>query len=321
VHRIQLENREPLAPAIPLSTPWVLFIDPSSYCNFKCKFCMNDKIKDKKTMDFNLYKKIIDDLQEFPQKIKVLRLYCCGEPLMNVYFTDMVKYAKKSDKVLKVDTTTNGFILNSVYNCDLIASGIDRINISINGMTSAQYRDFTGRNVNFSKLVSNIEHLYSIKKDTIIFVKINGDYLSEADKNLFMKTFSPISDGCNIEHTISCWYDTEVENIDPDVGVYGQPRESVLVCPYPQYSMTIQSDGQASVCFLDWDKRMIIGDARYQSVKNIWNGERMKAFQKDMLRGRRSEHIICSQCDQLSGGMPENLDSQVEEILKRLGNG
>jgi MoaA/NifB/PqqE/SkfB family radical SAM enzyme len=316
MHRIQLENREPLAPAIPLSTPWVLFVDPSSYCNFKCKFCMNDKIKDKRAMDFNLYKKIIDDLQEFQNPVKTIRLYGFGEPLMNVYFTDMVRYAKKSDKVLKVDTTTNAFILNPVYNCDLIASGIDRINISINGMTSAQYRDFTGRDVNFSKLVSNIEHLYSIKKDTIIFIKINGDYLSEADRNLFLKTFSPISDGCSIEHVMGCWYDTEVENINPDVGVYGQPLDNIKVCPYIFYSYTAHADGQVSVCFLDWDKRMIIGDARHQSMKKIWDSDAFKKFRVDMLRGETNN--ICSGCDQLKRGMPVNLDAQAEEILKRI---
>jgi len=114
MHRIQLEKRTDLASEIPLEAPYVIFIDPSSHCNFKCKFCMNDKIKNKSMMDFKLYKKIIDDLQEFQNPVKTIRLYGYGEPLMNVNFTDMVEYAKKSNKVLEVDTTTNGFILNPI---------------------------------------------------------------------------------------------------------------------------------------------------------------------------------------------------------------
>jgi len=197
----------------------------------------------------------------------------------------------------------------------LIASGIDRINISINGMTSAQYRDFTGRDINFSKIVRNIEHLYSIRKDTIIFVKINGDYLPESDKNLFRRTFEPISSGCSIEHTMSCWYDTVVENVNQEVGVYGQPLDNVKVCPYIFYSMMVQSSGEVSLCFLDWDKRMTIGDVRNNSIKQIWKGQRLD--QINMLKNIKND--ICCACDQLIRGMPVNLDSQAEEILKRIG--
>ncbi|GAI93186.1 unnamed protein product, partial [marine sediment metagenome] len=37
--RINLENRTRLERVIPLSTPMILFVDPASTCNFKCKFC------------------------------------------------------------------------------------------------------------------------------------------------------------------------------------------------------------------------------------------------------------------------------------------
>lgn len=33
------EKRENLCDVVPLKTPYVLFIDPSNVCNFKCNFC------------------------------------------------------------------------------------------------------------------------------------------------------------------------------------------------------------------------------------------------------------------------------------------
>lgn len=314
--RIQLENRTDLANEIPLEAPYLIFIDPSSACNLKCKFCMNDKIKDHQVMDFNLYRKIIDDLQEFEHPVKTIRLYGFGEPLMNPYFCDMVQYAKASDKVLAVDTTTNGFILNPVCNQELIDSGIDRINISINGMSDNQYKNFTGREVDFNKLVKDIEHLYSIKKKTIIFIKINGDYLSEKEKDLFFKIFTPISDGCSEEHIMSCWYDTEIENINPNVGVYGQPLNNVKICPYIFYAYTIHANGETSVCFLDWNKKMIIGDVRYQSIQEIWNGNKFKEFRINMLCGIKND--ICARCDQLVRGMPVDIDVAAKNILRKI---
>ena len=37
--RINLEGRTPLETVIPLQTPYVVFVDPASACNFNCKFC------------------------------------------------------------------------------------------------------------------------------------------------------------------------------------------------------------------------------------------------------------------------------------------
>jgi len=315
--RIQLENRTDLKSEIPLEAPYSIFIDPSSECNFKCNFCMNSKIKDKSVMEFKTYKKIIDDLQEFENPIKTIRLYGFGEPLLNPNFCKMVEYAKASDKILAVDTTTNASLLSRTLNENLIKSGIDRINISIEGVSKKQYRDFTGKPINFIKLVENIKHLYSIRKKTIIFIKIAGDYLTEKEKKEFYEIFEPISDGCDIEHTINCWYDLEIEK-NNKVGIYGQPLEDIDVCPYIFYSMMIQSDGRVSTCFLDWNKKMTIGSIKNDSVRNVWNNKNLKNFQLMMLQDQRKMHPICSNCDQLKAGMPVDLDPYRKEILKRI---
>lgn len=314
--RIQIENRTDLKSEIPLEAPYTLFIDPSSACNFKCKFCMNDRIKDKQIMNFGLFQSIIDSLSEFKNPIKVIRLYGFGEPLINPKFCDMVQYAKLSDKVVSVDTTTNASLLNTRLNEELIESGIDRINISINGIDSKIYKEFTGADVVFQILCKNINHLYSIRGNTIIFIKINGDYLNDIERKLYTEIFTPISDGCDIEHTMSCWYDMEVEGKNKEMGVYGQPREDVCVCPYIFYSLMIQSSGEVSVCFLDWDKRMVIGDVRDDSIFRIWQSDVLRDFQKNMLRGIKNG--ICSTCDQLRAGMPVNLDVYADEIVKRI---
>ncbi|MCZ9957418.1 hypothetical protein [Brachyspira hyodysenteriae] len=69
-------------------------------------------------------KKIIDDLQQFEGKVKVIRLYKDGEPLLNKHFAEMVEYAKKSDKVNRVDTTTNASLLNKDLSLQIINAGL-----------------------------------------------------------------------------------------------------------------------------------------------------------------------------------------------------
>ena len=101
--RIDLKNRTKLQEVIPLSTPLTLFVDPSDACNFKCKFCptsdrdlMKEVGRPWRTMDFEVFKKICNDMLQFPKKIEVLRLYKDGEPLLNKHFSTMVKFAKEN---------------------------------------------------------------------------------------------------------------------------------------------------------------------------------------------------------------------------------
>lgn len=81
--RIDLHDPVELKEAIPLRTPYVIYIDPCDTCNFRCKFCPSGNLDlMKKTpgrghgpMDMTLYKEIIDSLSEFEDPIRVIRLY------------------------------------------------------------------------------------------------------------------------------------------------------------------------------------------------------------------------------------------------------
>ncbi len=316
--RIQTEKWSDLKSEIPLRTPYCIFIDPSNACNFKCVFCMNQKIKRPTTMRFDVYEKLINDLNEFEDQIKTIRLYGLGEPLINDSFCEMVKLAKTCGKVLNVDTTTNASLLNPKLNQSLVESGIDRINISIEAMNTDSYRKFTRNDkVTFEGIVTNIEHLYKLKTNTIIFIKIISDGLSEQEKDSFYEIFTPISDGCNVEHTMNCWRDFKAD-ANLNVNLYGERRHEVMVCPYVFYSFFIHSDGMASMCFLDWNKKLVIGDAKNESLRKLWNDGLFDHLRSLMLHKMRKTHPICKNCDQLVAGMPVDLDDHTDDILIRM---
>jgi len=143
--RINLEGRTALETVIPLATPFVVFVDPASACNFQCTFCPTghrDLIREtgryQGAMKFEVFTKIIDDLGAFDDKIKVLRMYKDGEPFLNRRLADMIAYAKASGHVDYIDTTTNGTFLSPERLAPVIAAGLDKINISVDGMTAEQ---------------------------------------------------------------------------------------------------------------------------------------------------------------------------------------
>lgn len=327
--RIDLVNRTGLETVIPLSVPFIIFVDPSDACNFRCKFCPTaDRIlmrkigRSLKTMDFKLYKKIIDNICQFEKPIKVLRLYKDGEPLLNPNFADMIRYAKEKKCSERIDTTTNASLLNPKRNLEIIEAGIDRINISIEGISERQYLAFSKYKIDFKELVANISHLYKNRKNCEIIIKINGDTISDTDKKKFYKIFGDIADGVFIEHIMSCWPEFELKGVkvNQKVGIYGQKIKEVMVCPYVFYSLSINSNGLASACFLDWSRKLIIGNIKNESVKDIWNGKKLIEFQKMFLHKKRKEHLICKNCGQMSHGLPDDIDNYANILLERINN-
>jgi radical SAM protein with 4Fe4S-binding SPASM domain len=70
-------------------------------------------------------------------------------------------------------------------------------------------------------------------------------------------------------------------------------------CPYPFYTMVINADGDVLSCCVDWNKKTKIGNAKEQSLKNIWFGDRLKEFQELHLKGMRHLNSSCQNCEVL----------------------
>lgn len=325
--RIELTGRTRLEEVIPLATPFTVFVDPSSACNFKCRFCptgnpalLKRSGRYQGLLDFDLYRKIIDDLRRFPSKLKVLRLYKDGEPLLHPKFAEMVEYGKQSGCAERIDTTTNASLLTPELNLRLIAAGLDRINISIEGLSEEQYRAFSGNRVDFKKCVDTIAHLYAHRKRCEVVIKTVRENLLEGDEERFYAIFGDSADRIFIENMAPCWPEFDYSGVHADfsVGIYGQNVGSVDVCPYVFYSLAVNSDGTVSLCFLDWERKLVIGDARTHSLVDIWNGEVLREFRILMLERRRTSHPVCRNCGQLTNCMPDDIDAYAPELLEKI---
>jgi len=310
--RINLKDRTRLETVIPLSTPYLVFLDPSDKCNFQCRFCPTGsgeakKYKKPMLMDFDLYKKIISDLCEMPEPIKTLRLYSDGEPFLNPKFPEMVKYAEDTNRFGQIDTTTNGSLLTPKTSQEIVDAGLDKIFVSVPEDYDLVY-------------IKGVTFLYNYghkKESCKVYVKIIGDRLNEKRRSQFIQDFSNFSDYIFIEHLAPCWPEFEVRDVNKNVGIYGQSiGKEVNICPYCFYSLKINSDGSVSRCFLDWKHKYVIGDLKTEKITDIWN-KQMRHFQKLMLKDRKSIRG-CSDCGQLLYGAPDNIDQYAEELLKRI---
>lgn len=326
--RINLEGRTPLETVIPLATPFIVFMDPASSCNFTCTFCPTghrELIKDtgrfNGAMKYEVFTKAIDDLAEFGKPIKVLRMYKDGEPFLNKRLADMIRYAKQSGYVDYIDTTTNGTFLTPERLAPVIEAGLDKINISVDGMTKETYQRFTGFNFDFDKFVEGVKWLDANKGNMEVTIKIPGELILEDERQKFFDTFGDYCDRIFIENFAPCWPEFNVEERSGikigEKGIYQQDLKPTDTCPYIFYAMSVNADGLVSSCFLDWGRKLIIGDVREESLKQIWNSDKMNSLRLQHLEGRRCENKVCGSCGQLTHCLPDSIDDHRDMLLEK----
>ena len=331
-HRYYKE-RTKLETVIPLQTPFILYVDPSSICNLKCRFCpcggahkelwTEEKRNSIGIMPYDLFCKIVDDCAEFDDKIKVLRLYKEGEPLVNPGFSEMVRYAKKADRFRAIDTTTNGTLLNPELNRKIVDAGLSRINISVEALDGEGYYNICGEKLDYENFRNHIRDLYEHKGDCHIFIKTLAERFDEEHneklKKRFFELFGDICDEIAYEYLAPCWPAFDKELYSGRVGVYGNEIQECKVCPRLFYILTINSDGAATRCIVDWNRQMLIGDAKEQSVKELWKAMDMARIEH--LKGNRRKMAGCEHCLEIETAAIDNIDIYAEELLKRFPEG
>jgi MoaA/NifB/PqqE/SkfB family radical SAM enzyme len=317
--KTQLEN------AIPLEVPYSVHIDVCSICNFKCTFCFQSnpwamKKKGYKYgfMDLDLFKKIADDLAQFKHKIRKVKIGLHGEPLLHPELPKMISYMKSKNITKVIELFTNGSLLNSELNKKIIDAGLNRINISVEGLTSKKYKEVTGVTVDMKKFIENIKNLYEVRKDCKIYIKIVDINLSKKDKGKFYDIFGDICDEIFIENVVPQW--AEINKFDVNTtGMYGQKVDRYKeICPFPFMYLHFNFDGTASPCTLDWGKQVLIGDVSKEGAIEIWQGKSLKHLQIKMLEKKRDGIPFCAKCLAPVVCCLENLDDHAEMLLRKI---
>ncbi|MFK5857311.1 MAG: radical SAM/SPASM domain-containing protein [Bacteroidota bacterium] len=326
--KLNLEKHIPLQDVIPLETPFLLYIDPSSACNFKCEFCPTghkDLVRNSNykrgIMDFEIFKKVIKDLGEFTQPLKVLRMNKIGEPFVNKELPEMIAFAKDSGFIESIDLATNGALFTHQNLTEIVDAGLDRLNISLEGINSQQYLKYAKVNIDCNILFENIRWLYKNKGNCEVTIKIPGSYLTDNEKDEFFNLFGDYCDRIFIEDIVPIWPSFDIEKntdikIDLHKGQYNEKVQQKDICTYIFYSLAINADGTVSACCPDWDQKLVVGDIRKQTLKEIWNSSKINDLRRSHLEGLRNKNSVCKDCGHLKYAQVDNIDQYRERLLK-----
>lgn len=291
-------ERRPLKCTFP---PSFIYVEPTNACNLKCKMCMRDKIeiREKGFMDFDLYKKVIDNIAH---KVPSIGLFAQGEPLLHPKSIDMIKYAKQ--KGLKVGFNTNAVLLNETKSKEILKTDLDWIYFSFDGPNKEVYEEIR-RGANYEKTKENILRFIELRnKKKIKKPLIKLDIIEMSDTKPFLDEFriywEDKVDKVGLEKLINFFDLIDDDELDwyKNIKKQDYPLSNYPVCLCPWHLMVINWDGGVSLCMLDFAGYHVVGDAAKENVLDIWNNDRAIEFRKALIE-RDFSKVYCANCSSL----------------------
>jgi len=260
--------------------------------------------QEKGVMDFNLFRKIIDEAKEFCQDVY---LHHRGEPLIAPNFAEMIKYARHSG--LKVKFHTNASLLTEERAVQILDAAPDLISFSFDGFSKDIYEKIRVGS-NFEKTVENISRFLQLKREkgkkkpyTIIeeieFPQYK-EFYNEKAKQAFSDKFRKLGLDELIFKKLYNWagsVDVEEEEVE----------KGYTMCTFIWYSAVILWDGTVTPCPQDFFGKIKLGNVSKDSLKNIWNDKPYQELRQLMATSVK-DFSPCNQCDRLwrkkIGGLP-----------------
>jgi len=100
---------------------------------------------------------------------------------------------------------------------------------------------------------------------------------------------------------------------------YGREIKERDVCPLPFITLGVLPNGDVQPCD-NLYKPVILGNVHETSIVTMWNGDLLRNFRKQQLRGDRKKNPMCALCCAPNDvSHPEDvLDDDALEVLKKL---
>ena len=263
-------------------------IDTTNICQLKCPLChtgLGTIHRDKGTMHFDTYTKIIDQIKDY---CVWLSLYSWGEPFLNRRIHEFVAYAHQR-KIATIMSSNLNKPLTPQMAEDIIKSGLDVMIVSLDGVTQEVYEKYRVGG-HLDRVLDNVKLLVEKKRELgystphlewqFIVMRQNEHQMEEARQLANqMGVNSVIFKKVDFPHGMDDVKDAErwLPRNNPDF-----LREDPFFKPYQEdgrrcwrlwRSAVVNWDGGLAPCCYLTDKSEDFGETTESSLKEIWNND------------------------------------------------
>lgn len=252
-----------------------------------------------------LFRSVIDQLSP---TLSYLTFYFQGEPYLNPRFLEMVSYASAAG--IYTSTSTNAHYLTPEAARRTVASGLDRLIISIDGTTQDVYQHYRIGG-SLSKVVHGATNVLSARRamksrtPEVVFqflvvgpnehqipnVRILARQLGVDEVVLKTAQIYGFENGSPLIPKQDR-YSRYRKNPD---GSYSIKNNLDDHCWKMWHSCVVTWDGKVVPCCFDKDAHFVLGDLRKNSFEEIWYGSEYRQFRQSLLVSR-NEIEMCRNC-------------------------
>jgi len=283
--------------------PSIIQIEPVFGCNASCIMCVIDLPTERKKMAMppGLFKKVVDDIAPYRDRITQIDLFGLGEPLIDRHIFERIRYLK-SNGLRGVGISTNADLLDEEKQEQLLESGVDTVIVSIES-TIKEVHERIRVNTVFERVVENAESLIR-KRDsgnygTRFVFRFISQQTNEGNWNEYRAYWDDRINRQKGDQINSYNAHNWVGEAPVKVGPRTDDMEK-LECYQVFDRAFILADGTMSMCSCDLHHPYVaIGNVEEAGVIGVYNNQRIRDIRELHVSGRKNTIGICRQCNML----------------------
>jgi radical SAM protein with 4Fe4S-binding SPASM domain len=241
-------------------------------------------------MDWELYKKIIDELLAI-KTVEAIGFNFGGESLLHKRFPEMVQYAAKANH-FALGFNTNGLLLSESISRVLVESGVRSVTISLDGLKEWHERIRHGSN--YDLVEKNVKTLKTVRGQQAhpnIVVNLTESAQSRGDVKAFVRHWLGIADRVEIYPRLS-------EELKLDLGdrCFKHAVVRHKRCSWPSNYMAILWNGDVTTCCHDINGVNFMGNVAKSGVAAVWQGQAYRSLRYQAYTNSFEKDTLCSRC-------------------------
>jgi radical SAM protein with 4Fe4S-binding SPASM domain len=284
--------------------PSIFCIEPTNKCNLQCKMCV---AKDRKQgfMEMALFNKVLSETKQLLHDDIHVHLSYGGEPFLHPKIGDMIKTVGQMG-FSEVTLFTNGMLVDPYI--DLIAKNVTNITFSLEGI--GKVNDDIRLGCKYDLVLKNMKKLRSarIRNKIPIQISISCTWTTQKKAEIedFVRQILQVADHVYVRPYRSTDRKLISKNFDKSKMVYSK------YCSFPLTSLVVLWDGTVSNCTYVGGSPFLIGNAREQTIRQIWHSKSARDVRVETLRLGYPQNATCKLCNIWR----ENVPCIIEAIAK-----
>lgn len=286
--------------AIVWGFPFALDYEPTTACNLRCPECPSGLRNFTRPTGMLAYNNFQQTINQVNKHCFYLMFYFQGEPFLNPSFLDMVSYAKTHN--LYVATSTNAHFIDTNKAEQIIASGIDRLIISIDGLGQDTYQKYRVGG-DYKKVIAGTKNIVNAKKLSKRGPHIIWQFIVFRHNEHQIKEVKALGKRLGVDEvrikSAQLYNPDEKADWMPKNKKYSRYANSKAKLPNQCWRLwhasVVTWDGKVLPCCYDKDAQHTMGHLSNFGFKDIWTGKFYRAF-RTSIKENRSQHEICRNC-------------------------